>query len=132
MSPIDPPADFGTFEPGNPPTQITPLADKVARPKQTVQSSAMVKLLDGTEAYIIGLCSCGSIVSECRGGQHVGSGRLGIALVILGSEDPLLFISGMRSSHKARLALEKCTHWQEVPLAIEATGWQPLDAIPER
>lgn len=88
-------------------------------------------LPDTTEIRLLGLCSCGHTIKDCPGGQHVGSGHLGVILINPHFGPPLLLISGMRSSYWTRKALKTCSYWQEVPLAIEALGWriltEPLD-----
>ena len=55
------------------------------------------------------------------GGQHVGVEPPWVVLHQGGRE--LALCSGLRSSHRAKQAVLSCSHWSEVPLAIEATGW---------
>lgn len=57
------------------------------------------------------------------GGQHVGTAPLVVILRHAWSGDPIAFVSGLRSDLKTKQAIESCTYWQEVPLAIEATRW---------
>ena len=75
-------------------------------------------LPDGTRWSLGLICSCGS--RPCRGGQHVGTGRPLVRLQRDGWS--LMLISGVRSSHSTRKALQSCASWVEVPLAIEAAG----------
>jgi hypothetical protein len=80
-------------------------------------------LPDGTTVKVTMVCSCGE--TPCRGGQHVGSGLVAVDLTRDGRR--LRLISGFRSGHKTKKALEQCVHWTEVPLAVEAAGWRRLD-----